>query len=306
MKGIYNKPAEELLDLIDSLIVSLDSNGTIIYINKKSCELLRYEKQELIGKNWFDACIPKEKRKEVQAIFNELMKGELKYTEFFENPVVTKKGEEKLISWHNTLLEDSKGKITGTISTGEDITEREKAERELKESEEKYKSLFESSRDAIMTLAPPTWKFTSGNRATVEMFKAKDEKQFISLRPWQLSPKYQPDGAPSDIEAKKMIEIAMKEGSNFFEWTHKRFGGENFSATVLLTRLELKGKKFLQATVRDITREKKAEKELKERAEELEKFNQFAVGRELKMVELKKEVNALLNQQDLPPKYQTD
>jgi PAS domain S-box-containing protein len=64
-----------------------------------------------------------------------------------------------------------------------------------------------------------------------------------------------------------MIEKAMKEGSNFFEWTHKRYKGEDFPATVLLSRVELKGRKFLQATVRDISKEKKAQEEIKESEE---------------------------------------
>jgi PAS domain S-box-containing protein len=137
----------------------------------------------------------------------------------------------------------------------------------IEESAKRYRALFESSRDAIMTLEPPSWKFTSGNAATVSMFRAKDEKTFTSLGPWEVSPKYQPDGQLSALKAKKMIMKAMKEGSNFFEWTHKKLGGEDFPATVLLTRVELDGKKLLQATVRDITDEKKAEKNLRESEE---------------------------------------
>jgi PAS domain S-box-containing protein len=134
----------------------------------------------------------------------------------------------------------------------------------IEESAKRYRALFESSRDAIMTLEPPSWKFTSGNAATVSMFRAKDEKTFTSLGPWEVSPKYQPDGQLSALKAKKMIMKAMKEGSNFFEWTHKKLGGEDFPAIVLLTRVELDGKKLLQATVRDITNEKKAEEKLRQ------------------------------------------
>ena len=64
-------------------------------------------------------------------------------------------------------------------------------------------------------------------------------------------------------KAMEMINIAMKNGSNFFEWTHKRINGEDFPATVLLTRVTIGGKTFLQATVRDITERKKAEEHLR-------------------------------------------
>ena len=68
--------------------------------------------------------------------------------------------------------------------------------RENYEAERKYRNLFESPRDALMILAPPSWKFTSCNPATVKMFGVKDEAEFTSLGPWQLSPDVQPDGRP--------------------------------------------------------------------------------------------------------------
>ncbi|MFH1448160.1 MAG: ATP-binding protein, partial [Candidatus Micrarchaeota archaeon] len=154
------------------------------------------------------------------------------------------------------------------------------ATKQLQASETRYRTLYESSKDAIMTLAPPSWKFTSGNPATFKLFGTKSEAECVSLGPWELSPEYQPDGELSSVKTKKMIEKAMKEGTNFFEWTHKKVSGEEFPATVLLTRMELEGKKLLQATVRDITKSKKAEealrilnRELKLSAKKLEKSN---------------------------------
>jgi len=130
---------------------------------------------------------------------------------------------------------------------------------ELRRSEERYRLLFNSSRDAIMTLEPPAWNFTSGNPACVEMFRTGDEKRFVSSAPWELSPEFQPDGRASNEAALAMIETAMRRGSHFFEWRHRRLDGEEFPATVLLTRVELEGHRFLQATVRDITDQKRAE-----------------------------------------------
>jgi predicted aldo/keto reductase-like oxidoreductase len=117
-----------------------------------------------------------------------------------------------------------------------------------------YKLLYETSNDALMTVEPPVWKFTSGNPMAIKMFNTKNEEQFITLAPGDLSPEKQPDGQLSSVKAKKMIDKAMKDGSNFFEWTHKRYKGENFSANVLLSRVKMDGKTYLQATVRDLTK----------------------------------------------------
>jgi hypothetical protein len=138
----------------------------------------------------------------------------------------------------------------------------------------------------------------------------KDEEQFVSLGPWNLSPERQPDGRASSEKAREMIEVAMRAGSHFFEWTHRRLDGEVFPATVLLSRIKSGERMFLQATVRDITENKRAEEslrrhaeELRARNEEMDRFNRASVGRELRMIELKEEVNQLCGQAGLPPRY---
>lgn len=128
------------------------------------------------------------------------------------------------------------------------------------DAEDKYRILYESSDDAIMILEPPSWLFTAGNNATVKMFRAKDEKEFTSKSPAELSPEKQPEGQLSENKAKIMIEKAMKEGSNEFEWTHKRITGEEFPAFVRLNKIRINNKDALQATVRDLSTERQNEK----------------------------------------------
>ncbi|MEA1900989.1 MAG: response regulator, partial [Thermodesulfobacteriota bacterium] len=137
------------------------------------------------------------------------------------------------------------------------------SEEALRESEEKYRTLYDSSRDAIMILSTDK-VFVNGNPACVKMFGCRDEDEFISLTPTALSPEYQMDGALSVEKSQKMISIAMEQGSHFFEWKHKRVNGEEFYARVLLASIKLSGKKILQATVRDITEHKKLEAQLRQ------------------------------------------
>ena len=152
--------------------------------------------------------------------------------------------------------------LVGCVLHVRDVTQRQRSEAAWQKSEHRFSSLFDSCRDAIMTVEPPSWKFTSGNPAAVAMFGARNEEHFLSLGPMEVSPERQPDGRPSADKAKEMIETAMREGSHFFEWTHQRINGETFPSTVLLSRVDAAGRVFLQATVRDITQSKRLEAEL--------------------------------------------
>lgn len=144
-----------------------------------------------------------------------------------------------------------------------DISERKEADQALKRSMQLHTLLFESSRDALMILSPPSWKFTGANQETVTLFGASSVSEFTTLGPWDVSPQYQPNGRPSDEMAQQEIATAMREGAAFFEWEHQKLNGEKFFADVLLTRMEIEGgNSFLQASVRDISERKKAEETL--------------------------------------------
>jgi PAS domain S-box-containing protein len=144
--------------------------------------------------------------------------------------------------------------------------------RALEASEMKFRTLYDSSRDAIMILTPEEG-FLGGNPATVKLFGCKDEEEFTSCTPADLSPEHQPDGTLSTAKAQEMMAIAMEKGSHFFEWTHRRMDESRFFATVLLTRMEVEGIKYLQATVRDITEQKRAAEALRSAKEAAEVAN---------------------------------
>jgi PAS domain S-box-containing protein len=144
--------AQRYLDVAGVILVALDANQQVTLINKRGCELLGYGEDEIIGKNWFDAFIPLRIRDEVKAIFSESMAGRFELVEYFENPVLTRNGQERLIAWHNTALRDEPGHIIGTLSSGDDITQRKQAEEALRASEERWRSLAEDSPDHVIML----------------------------------------------------------------------------------------------------------------------------------------------------------
>ncbi|MEA3514925.1 MAG: hypothetical protein U9R34_05590 [Nanoarchaeota archaeon] len=168
-----------------------------------------------------------------------------------------------------------------------------KAKENLDIKGNQYKNIYESSKDAIMILEPPSWKFTAGNPSAVKLFGGKNEAEFLKNTPEDLSPKSQPDGKSSKIKAREMINLAMTKGDAFFDWKHKKMNKKEFHAKVLLTKFQKCRKYVLQATVRDITKEVELTEKIIKNTKELEKFNAFAVDRELKMIELKKRIKEL-------------
>lgn len=127
--------AQQYLDIAGVMLVALGTDGTVTLINKKGCQILGYEEEEIIGKNWFDNFIPKAMRMEIQDVFDELMQGTSSVRQYNENLVLTKKGTERMVAWHNTLLTNDKGDIIGTLSSGEDITENRRLEEQLFQSQ---------------------------------------------------------------------------------------------------------------------------------------------------------------------------
>lgn len=122
--------AQNYLDVAGVIILAIDLSGKVTLINKKGRQILGYKEKEIIGKKWFDNFIPTRIKSEMLTLSKKLLSGETGL-EFYENPILTKSGEERLIAWHNTIIKDDKGNIIGHLCSGEDITERKKMEEQL-------------------------------------------------------------------------------------------------------------------------------------------------------------------------------
>ena len=145
---------QRYLEIAGSIIIVLNPDETVELINKRGCDILGYPEKEIVGKNWFDHFLPETIREQVREVFQKVQNDEVPLEEVFENAVLTRQGEERIIAWNNSLIRDESGDIIGTLSSGQDITGRIVTERELRKSEEKYRSFFEDDLTADYITTP--------------------------------------------------------------------------------------------------------------------------------------------------------
>jgi PAS domain S-box-containing protein len=122
-----NRRWRYLLDNVRLVVVGLNQRGETDYVNPFCLELTGYSADEVLGKPWFETFLPKSQQQMVRAVFQELIDRE--FHPHYQNAIVTKAGEERLIAWNNTQLRNAQGEVTGSMSIGEDITERSALER---------------------------------------------------------------------------------------------------------------------------------------------------------------------------------
>ncbi|MFA6429227.1 MAG: PAS domain S-box protein [Patescibacteria group bacterium] len=125
--------SQSYLSLVGVMVVALDTHGRIVFLNEKAASILHISVAKAKGLSWFKTFIPADIRERVEQVYLQIIGGKEKLREYYDNNVLTTKGEQRLIAWHNALLRDENGKVIGTISAGDDVTERRKTEQVLAE-----------------------------------------------------------------------------------------------------------------------------------------------------------------------------
>ena len=133
--------AQNYLDIAGVMIVAMDTDQRVTMINRRGCEILGCRKEMVTGQNWFDNYIPSPNRACEKRAFIQAMRKEVKLPEYSESRVLTWHGEERIIAWHHVVTTDDKGRITGTLNSGENITERKRAEEQLQHQLERLTAI---------------------------------------------------------------------------------------------------------------------------------------------------------------------
>ncbi len=247
--------SESLVNTAQTVVLVLDTKGRIVKINPYLEKISGYKLKEVEGKDWFSTFLQKESAAKTRKVFKKAIsniqtKGNI-------NPIVTKDGREILIEWYDKTLKDSKGKVVGLLSTGQDVTERVKAQEIMKTSELKFRRLFESAQDAILILDVDTGKITDSNPFIQDLL-GYSPKELLGKQVWQISPLK--DVINNKQKFKKLLRKKYVRYANLPLETKK---GDTIQVEFVSNVYALNGKKVIQCNIRDISERAKAEEKLK-------------------------------------------
>ncbi|MEN6616829.1 MAG: PAS domain S-box protein, partial [Syntrophorhabdus sp.] len=252
------------LPLVGMAITSPDKGW--VEVNDRLCEILGYSREELVRMTWSELTHPDDLAWDVEQ-FSRVLKGHIdSYS--MDKRFIRKQGEIIWTSLSVRCVRKPTGDVDYMVALLKDITVRKETEEALKESEEKFRLLFEQSVDPILLLHGET--FIDCNEAAVRLVRCPGREDLVGLKPADISPERQPDGRLSSEKAREVIKRAFADGTNSFEWVHRTIGGEEFWVDVSLTVIPIQGKQILFTVWKDITKRKKAEQALLKAHEELE------------------------------------
>lgn len=279
-KGHEKEKAQRYLDIAGVMIVVLDADAKVALINRKGCEILGYTEADIIGKDWISFFVPERSRQEIRAVFRSLMNGDFEFAGYYENAVACADGRERTILWHNTVLKED-GRPTGTLSSGEDITERKAAEKALRQSEARYRLLHDTAFEAIIT-ADANDAIIDAN-ASAERIFGYPREELIGMGVTRLMP--EPYRKRHVQSLKRFIETGITAAQGrILELEGLRKNGEIFPIEIALGSFSYAGDINFTGTIRDITERKRAEREKElaqlrlNQAARMEAIGRFAGG----------------------------
>jgi len=257
------KFAERIISYANAMIVGLDIEGKVIIFNEAAEKISGYKKDEVMGYPWFELVVPRDRFPEVWKAFEEFQKKGKSIVGEFQNPILTKSGEERMIEWRNADLLDD-GQVVGTISYGLDITEKKRDEEKIKQLNQRDERILNSAGEGIYGVN------FDGNIVFINTPAAKmlgyDVQEMIGKNSHALFHHTKTDGSPYPVEEcplyRSLNEGDVLRGQDEVFWTHD---GKTFDVEYVATPLMDNGKVVGAVVVfKDITERKRAEEALRE------------------------------------------
>ncbi|MCB1890153.1 MAG: PAS domain S-box protein [Rhodocyclaceae bacterium] len=241
----------------------LDAEGRLVDASDAFCRMLGRSREALLGKT-LSAWITREALGDAELRLERDLAST--GTVQFETRHLCANGETVDVEISGTALVLQGRRLM--FYSARDVSAKLRDARDLQESEQRFRTLFESSPDPVWII--DNYQFVECNHAAVALLGYPGKTELLGAHPSRLSPPIQPDGEESFGKAQRMMDLAFERGAHRFEWEHTRFDGSTFIAEVTLSAIGLRGRRVIHCQWRDITQEKQAQRELSAYRDSLE------------------------------------
>jgi len=168
-----------------AFMVAINRDEVVVDVNNKACEILGYQKEEVVGKNWFDSFVPQRNRGDIRRLFHDMLNSPLRHVHY-EHPITTRTGEERILNFHNILVSDVKGNIIGVFSSGADLTERREKEKSLSPVENRLQVTLDYMIEGYQII-DYDWRYVYVNEAAARQGR-KSKKELLGYTMMQVYP----------------------------------------------------------------------------------------------------------------------
>ena len=243
----------------------LDNEQNVLVWNRAAETMSGYSREEVVGhgKIWEWLYPDQEYRKQImETVTAVLQSGRTDVDQ--ETRIKRKDGQTRIISWNDRTLTDQNGKAIGTIAIGHDITERKMAEERLRESEERYRSLFDRILDGVYR-STHEGRFVDVNPALVKMFEYSSKQEMMDIADIKRELYFSPEDRashdlyPGDSEEVESYRMRRKDGSEIWVEDHGHYVHDEQGNII-----------YHEGILRDITERKRMEEELERYSKRLE------------------------------------
>ena len=265
-----------------------DKAGNFIIVNPSGLRMSQYSMEELKERTIYDLVLPEE-----------LKKYPFRFSEMEGSRVVRserrmKRKDGKLVEVEITAKFISGGRFLAFVR---DVSDRKKADKALRESEERYRTLVENAPEALVVYDVEKQKFVSVSESATRLFKMT-EWELLKVGLLKVSPEFQPDGRSSSEEMMGFINKAIEGEKPAFEWTHLDSNGNEIPCEIWLVRLPSENKILVRGSIVDITERKKAAEEIRANSELLRELYSYSQNiREEERTHIAREIHDELGQQ---------
>jgi len=267
---------QELVQSSNSIILRLDRQGKILFINQYGLDFFGFMTNELVGHSLFGTILPQKRHsgKIVDRMMKKILRDQVKY-QSCTHKSLRKDGSCVLVEWSNKVISAEDGSFLELLCVGIDITALNRAKDRLEEKERLYQALFESSHDAHFLFK--NWYYLDSNKAGLDLLDCFDKDELIGAPSDAFAPEIQPDGMPTLQKIREIKERAFAGETVTCEWYVRSLKGIVRLTEANIHCVQTAEGKILHVSMKDLTARKQLEEELRQ-SQKMEAIGTLAGG----------------------------